>query len=259
MASFPPARARRPEPGVVVLDDTGFSHLGCYGSTIETPNIDRLAANGLRYTNFHTTALCSPTRACLLTGRNHHAVGMRGLSNWSSGFPNCTGRIASSAATLAEVLSDGGYSTMAVGKWHLAPMEETSAAGPFGEWPLGRGFDRYYGFLQGETSQFYPELYCDNRPVDAPATPEEGYHLSEDLVDQARAMLHDQRSLASEHPFFLYLLLLRRDPRPAPGAAGVPREVPGSVRRGLGRDPRRVVRPPARHGRGPSGDRPGAA
>ncbi len=200
----------RPGPGApnvvfIVLDDTGFSHLGCYGSTIETPNIDRLAAGGLRYTNFHTTALCSPTRASLLTGRNHHAVGMRGLSNWSSGFPNCTGRIASSAATLAEVLRDGGYSTLAVGKWHLAPMEETSAAGPFGEWPLGRGFGRYYGFLQGETSQFYPELYCDNRPVDPPTTPEEGYHLSEDLVDQAAAMLRDQRSLAPDHPFFLYL------------------------------------------------------
>jgi arylsulfatase len=206
---------------VIVLDDTGFSHLGCYGSDIDTPNLDRLAAEGLRYTNFHTTALCSPSRACLLTGRDHHAVGMRGLSNWSSGFPNCTGRIDRSAATLAEVLRDVGYSTLAVGKWHLAPMEETSPAGPFDEWPLGRGFDRYYGFLQGETSQFHPELYCDNHPVDPPRTPEEGYHLSEDLVDQAIAMIHDQRSCAPERPFLCYLCF---------GATHAPHHAPTAYR-----------------------------
>lgn len=200
---LPPAGA--PNVLVIVLDDTGFAHLGCYGSTIETPNIDRLASEGLRYSGFHTTALCSPTRACLLTGRDHHAVGMRGLSNWSSGFPNCTGRISPGAATLAEVLAERGYSTMAVGKWHLAPMEETSPAGPFDEWPLGRGFGRYYGFLQGETSQFYPELYCDNHPIDPPRRPEEGYHLSEDLVDQAIRMIHEQRSCVPERPFFCYL------------------------------------------------------
>ncbi len=201
----------RPQPGpdapnvvVVVLDDTGFSHLGCYGSSIETPNIDALAAGGLRYNSFHTTALCSPTRAALLTGRNHHAVGMRGLSNWTSGFPNCTGRIPPDAATLAELLSAAGYSTLAVGKWHLTPMEETSAAGPFDDWPLRRGFDRFYGFMQGETSQFYPELYCDNHPIPTPYGPDEGYHVSEDLVDNALAMLRDQRSNAPTRPFFLY-------------------------------------------------------
>ncbi len=200
-------RPREGAPNVVVIlfDDTGFSHFGCYGSSIETPNIDRLAAGGLRYTNFHTTALCSPTRAALLTGRNHHSVGMRGLANWNTGFPNCTGGVARSAATLAEMIRPQGYSTFAVGKWHLTPMEETSAAGPFDQWPLARGFDRYYGFLQGETDQFAPELYCDNHPIDPPRTPEQGYHLTEDLIDQAIHMIRSQKSAVPERPFFLYL------------------------------------------------------
>ena len=185
-AYAPTVRPRKDAPNVVVilLDDTGFAQLGCFGSDIETPNIDRLAAGGLRYTNFHTTALCSPTRAALLTGRNHHSVGMRGLSNWNTGFPNTTGSITKSAATLAEVLGPQGYSTFAVGKWHLTPMEETSAAGPFDQWPLARGFDRWYGFHQGETDQFAPELYCDNRPIDQPKPAKDGYHLTEDLIDQ---------------------------------------------------------------------------
>jgi arylsulfatase len=201
------ARPRVGAPNVLVIlfDDLGFSHLGCYGSSIETPNIDRLARGGLRYTNFHTTALCSPTRAALLTGRNHHSVGMRGLANWNTGFPNCTGAIAKSAGTLAEMLRPAGYSTFAVGKWHLTPMEETSVAGPFDQWPLARGFDRFYGFLQGETDQFTPELYCDNHPVEPPRTPDQGYHLSEDLVDQAIGMLRSQKSAIPEKPVFLYL------------------------------------------------------
>jgi arylsulfatase len=201
------ARPRKGAPNVLVIlfDDVGFAHFGCYGSSIETPNIDRLAAGGLRYTNFHTTALCSPTRAALLTGRNHHSVGMRGLANWNTGFPNCTGSVAKSAGTIAEVLGPLGYSTFAVGKWHLTPMEETSAAGPFDQWPLARGFDRYYGFLQGETDQFCPELYCDNRPVDAPRKPEQGYHLTEDLIDQAIGLIRSQKSAVPEKPFFTYL------------------------------------------------------
>ena len=198
---------RKGAPNVVVMlfDDAGFAHFGCYGSTIDTPNIDRLAAGGLRYTNFHTTALCSPTRAALLTGRNHHSVGMRGLSNWNTGFPNCTGTIARSAATLAEMLRPVGYANFAVGKWHLTPMEETSPAGPYDQWPLGRGFDRYYGFLQGETDQYVPELFHDNHAVDPPRTPEEGYHLTEDLVDHAIGFVRDQKSVVPEKPFFLYL------------------------------------------------------
>ena len=202
---MPMPRKGAPNVVVVLLDDTGFSHFGCYGSTIDTPNIDKLAAGGLRYSNFHTTALCSPTRAALLTGRNHHSVGMRGLSNWNTGYPNCTGTVARSAATLAEMLRPAGYATFAVGKWHLTPMEETSPAGPYDQWPLGRGFDRFYGFQQGETDQFVPELYYDNHSVDQPKSPEDGYHLTEDLVDHAIGFVRDQKSLIPEKPFFLYL------------------------------------------------------
>jgi arylsulfatase A-like enzyme len=203
---WPPAKFKQDAPNVVmvVLDDTGFSHFGCYGSSIATPNIDALAAGGLRYTGFHTTALCSPTRACLLTGRNHHAVGMRAISNFDTGFPNMRGAIPRTSATLAEILRDNGYATFATGKWHLAPMSECSAAGPFTNWPLQKGFDRYYGFLQGETDQFFPELTHDNHFIDAPGGPEDGYHVSEDLVDQSAGMIRDLTSLVPERPFFLY-------------------------------------------------------
>ncbi len=194
-----------PNVAIVVLDDSGFAHFGCYGSTIETPNIDRLAAAGLRFTGFHTTALCSPSRACLLTGRNHHAVGMRAISNMDTGFPNMRGAIPRSAATLAEILRDRGHATFAAGKWHLAPMAECTAAGPLQNWPLQRGFDRFYGFLQGETDQFYPELTSDNHFVDTPGTVAEGYHLSEDIVDRSMGFIRDTKSLVPERPFFLYL------------------------------------------------------
>ncbi|HKN13112.1 MAG TPA: sulfatase-like hydrolase/transferase [Candidatus Binatus sp.] len=194
-----------PNVVIVVLDDSGFAHLGCYGSTIETPNIDRLAAGGLRFTGFHTTALCSPSRACLLTGRNHHAVGMRAISNMDTGFPNMRGALPRSAATLAEILRDHGHATFAAGKWHIAPMAECTAAGPWHNWPLQRGFDRYYGFLQAETDQFYPELTSDNHFVDTPGTVAEGYHVSEDIVDRSMGFIRDAKSLVPERPFFLYL------------------------------------------------------
>ena len=201
----PKTGSGKPNVVLVVLDDTGFSHFGCYGSTIETPNIDALAGDGLRYVNFHTTALCSPTRACLLTGRNHHAVGMRGVSNMDTGYPNMRGFLPRSAATVADVLRGAGYGTYAAGKWHLTPMAECSAAGPFHNWPLQRGFDRFYGFMQGETDQFYPELTSDNHHIEAAALPESGYHVSEDVVERSIAMLRDQISLVPERPFFLYL------------------------------------------------------
>ena len=136
---------------VILLDDTGFAELGCYGSEIETPNIDRLAREGLQFTNFHTTSLCSSSRACLLTGRNHHAVGMRMLANVDSGRESGRGRIHPSCGTLAEMLRPIGYNTMAVGKWHLALMEETGPIGPYNDWPLGKGFERFYGFMEGAT------------------------------------------------------------------------------------------------------------
>jgi len=204
-----PSRPHPPEgaPNVVVvlLDDTGFSQFGCYGSDIDTPNIDRLAAEGLRFTNFHVTPLCSPTRAALLTGRSQHAVGMRSVSNHQTGFPHQLGYVSNHAATLPEVLGAEGYVTFCAGKWHLAPTNDISAAGPFDQWPLARGFDRFYGFLEGETDQFHPELVIDNHHVDPPAGPEDGYHLSEDLVDQLLRMINDSIGIRPDRPFFAYL------------------------------------------------------
>ncbi|MDE2463050.1 MAG: arylsulfatase, partial [Alphaproteobacteria bacterium] len=206
--AWPEPKFKQGSPNVVliVLDDTGFAHLGCFGSTIETPHMDGLAQRGLRYNNFHTTALCSASRACLLTGRNHHAVGVRAVSNMDTGFPNTRGAVTPRAATIAEILRDaGGYGTFAAGKWHLAPMLEATAAGPFDNWPLRKGFDRFYGFLQGETDQFNPELTVDNHFIAQPRSPEEGYHVSEDLVDQSIRYVRDMHSLVPEKPFFLYL------------------------------------------------------
>ena len=197
--------AGKPNVVVILFDDTGFAHFGCYGSDIDTPNIDRLAAGGLRYTNFHTTALCSPTRASLLTGRNHHTVGMRCISNFDTGYPNMRGRISHDAATVAEVLSDAGYATFALGKWHLCPMSETSMAGPFDDWPLQRGFDRFYGFMQGETDQFHPELTYDNHHLTPRSERDDGYHLSEDLTDRAIDFVRESKSVRPDRPFFTYL------------------------------------------------------
>lgn len=210
----PPADA--PNVVLVVLDDTGFAHLGCYGSDIATPNIDRLAANGLRFNNFHTTALCSPTRACLLTGRNHHSVGMRFLSNSDTGFSNCRGVISPRAGTIAEVLRVNGYATWALGKWHLANMEDCSQSGPMTNWPLGRGFERYYGFLGGGTDQYSPELVIDNRVVDVPSDPE--YHLSRAMVDETISMITSHRA-TSTRPFFAYLAF---------GATHAPHQAPAA-------------------------------
>jgi arylsulfatase A-like enzyme len=225
LATSEPRFVGYPSPGpdapnvvMVVLDDVGFAQLGCFGSTIATPNIDRLAAGGLRYQRFHVTSVCSSTRACLLTGRNHHAVGIGMTEESALGFPGYTGRIPRSAATLARVLRDAGYNTMAVGKWHLAPQTEYSATGPFERWPLGMGFERYYGFLGAETNQWAPELTRDNHHVDPPRSPEQGYHLTEDLVDEAVGMIRDQRQAsAGRKPFFCYL---------ATGAAHAPHQVP---------------------------------
>jgi arylsulfatase len=199
----PKAPAGAPNIVYVVFDDMGFADLGCYGSEISTPNIDALAAGGLRYTNFHTTALCSPTRAALLTGRNHHSVGMGGLSDWDFGFPGMRGRIAKSAGTLAEMLRGNGYNTFATGKWHLTPIFETTAAGPFDQWPLQRGFDRFYGFMSGATNQFHPDLAMDNHRIEAPDRPD--YHLSEDIVEQSMRFIRHQQTAAPEKPFFLYM------------------------------------------------------
>ncbi|MGB3055804.1 MAG: arylsulfatase [Acidimicrobiales bacterium] len=194
-----------PNVVLVLLDDTGFAQMGCYGSDIDTGNIDALAAAGVQFTNFHVTPLCSPTRASLLTGRSQHAVGMRTLSNFRTGFPNQLGHISNHAATVAEVLGQAGYATFCAGKWHLAPMEQGSAAGPFDQWPLARGFNRFYGFLEGETDQFHPDLVCDNHQIEPPGGPADGYHLSQDLVDQLLRMISDSTAVRPDRPFFAYL------------------------------------------------------
>jgi len=204
---FPP-RPRPPKAAphvlMIVLDDLGFAQLGCFGSDIDTPAIDGLATGGLRYNRFHVTSLCSPTRACLLTGCNHHAVGMGFLTDLPTGFPGYNGRIPPSAATLPRILRDAGYSTFAVGKWHLTPRWEESASGPFDRWPLGLGFERYYGFLGGDTNQWTPDLVADNGFVDPPRTPSEGYHLTEDLADRAIRFIQDQQQATPGRRFFCY-------------------------------------------------------
>ncbi len=199
-------RAPRASPNVVliVLDDVGFAQLGCFGSDIDTPALDRLAANGLRYTNFHTTALCSPTRACLLTGRNHHSNGMGRIIELATGFPGYNARIPKENGFLSEMLVPHGYSTFAVGKWHLTPENECHMAAPRDRWPLGRGFQRYYGFFEGETHQFVPALVHDNHAVPPKRRPEDGYHLTADLVDRATEFIGDLRSIDPSKPYFLY-------------------------------------------------------
>ncbi len=211
----PPAGT--PNVVVVLLDDVGYAHLGAYGSNIATPTFDRLARHGRRYANFHTTALCSPTRACLLTGRNHHSNGMARVVEFAAGFPGYNSSIPRKNGFLSEILRGAGYATFAVGKWHLTPATEMSAGSPRDKWPIGRGFDRYYGFMGGETDQYHPELVSDNTPVDPNRSPEEGYHLTEDLVDHAIRFISDLRGAAPTTPFLLWF---------APGACHAPHQAP---------------------------------
>ncbi len=214
-----PARAVPGTPNVltIVLDDTGFAQLGCYGSPIETPNFDALAADGLRYNNMHTTALCSPSRSCILTGRNHHSNGMAAITELASGYPGYNGVIPFENGFISEMLLGHGYNTFMVGKWHLTPSSQETAAGPYDRWPLARGFERFYGFLGGDTSQFHPELVYDNHQVEPPATPEEGYHLTEDLVDRSIQFISDAKQVDPDKPFYLHLCF---------GATHAPHHVP---------------------------------
>jgi arylsulfatase A-like enzyme len=198
------AEAGAPNVLVIVLDDTGFGQLGCYGSPIATPNLDALAAEGLLYTNMHTTALCSPSRSCIITGRNHHANATAAINELATGYPGYNGSIPFENGFLPEMLQAHGYSTYMVGKWHLMPSEFESAAGPFDRWPLGRGFERFYGFLGGDTSQWHPELVYDNHQVEPPRTPDQGYHLTEDLADKAIEFITDAKQVAPHKPFYLH-------------------------------------------------------
>ena len=215
----PPAGS--PNVVLVVLDDVGYAQLGCYGSDIETPIFDGLAARGVRLANFHTTSLCSPTRACLLTGRNHHRSAMGRVADLAVGFPGYWGKPPRENGYLSEILRAAGYATYAVGKWHLSPEDETNMAGSRATWPLGRGFDRWYGFHGGETHQFGPALYADNHAVRARASEQDGYHLTEDLADRAIEFVGDLRAVDADKPFFLYL---------ATGACHAPHQPPARWR-----------------------------
>ena len=201
---------------VVLIDDVGFAASSAFGGPISTPTAERLAANGLKYNRFHTTALCSPTRQALLTGRNHHAVGMGGITEIATSAPGYNSIRPNTCAPLAETLKLNGYSTAQFGKCHEVPVWETSPMGPFSAWPTGSGFEHFYGFIGGETNQYAPAIYRDTVPIEQPRTAEEGYHFTEDMTDQAIDWIGQQKALMPDKPFFIYF---------APGATHAPHHV----------------------------------
>ncbi|MFC3274397.1 arylsulfatase [Agromyces mediolanus] len=217
----PYAQPKAPEgaPNILVIlyDDTGLASWSPYGGRINMPTLDRLAENGLTYTQWHTTALCSPTRSTFLTGRNHNVNGMGSIMEGTNGFPGYAGHIPEDCATIGQVLQQNGYSTFWLGKNHNVPEEDVSAGGSKAQWPLAMGFDRFYGFLGGETNNWYPDLVEDNRFIEPPYTPEEGYHLSKDLADQAIRMIRDQKSSNPSKPWFTWF---------CPGANHAPHHAP---------------------------------
>ena len=220
---YPPIRELRPPAGapnvlVILIDDAGFGSSSAFGGPCKTPNFEKLAAEGLRYTRFHTTALCSPTRQALLTGRNHHSAGMGCITELATSAPGYNSLCPNTKAALAMTLKLNGYSTAQFGKCHEVPVWQTSPLGPFDHWPIGGGgFEYFYGFIGGETNQWYPGLYNGTLPVEPPGTPEEGYHLTEDLADKAIAWVRQQKALMPDKPFFMYF---------APGATHAPHHVP---------------------------------
>ena len=200
------APAGAPNVLLIILDDVGFGHADTFGGAVATPTLDRLAAGGLRYNQFHTTALCSPTRGALLTGRNHHSIGTGVIIELGTGFPGYTGIVPNTTAGLPEILRQNGYTTSAFGKWHNTPDVEITPSGPFDRWPTGKtwGFEYFYGFMNGETHQNYPVLYRNTTPVAQPKSPEEGYHVTEDLVDDAIAWLNQVHATNPNKPWFMY-------------------------------------------------------
>src|SRR6185312_11046537 len=220
---YPPIRDIRPPKGapnvlIILLDDVGFGASSAFGGPCQTPVAERLASKGLKYNRFHTTALCSPTRQALLTGRNHHSVGMGGITEIATSAPGYSSVRPNTAAPLAETLKLNGYSTAQFGKCHEVPVWETSPMGPFDAWPAkGGGFEHFYGFLGGETNQWAPALYNDTVAVEPDRTPEEGYHFTEDMTDHAIDWIRQQKALMSDKPFFIYY---------APGATHAPHHVP---------------------------------
>jgi arylsulfatase len=220
--SFPPIEPVRPPQGapnvlIVLLDDVGFAASSAFGGPCSSPTAERLADNGLKYNRFHTTALCSPTRQAMLTGRNHHSVGMGGITEIATSAPGYSSIRPNTAAPLAETLKLNGYSTAQFGKCHEVPVWETSPMGPFSGWPTGSGFEHFYGFIGGETNQYAPAIYQDTVPVEPDRTPEEGYHFTEDMTDHAIDWIRQQKALMPDKPFFAYF---------APGATHAPHHVP---------------------------------
>src|SRR5919109_293724 len=222
-ATFPPIEPLRPPAGapnvlIVLLDDAGFGCSSAFGGPCRTPTAERLAAGGLKFNRFHTTALCSPTRAALLSGRNHHTVGMGGITELATSAPGYNSIRPNTCAPLAETLKLNGYATAQFGKCHEVPVWETSPLGPFDSWPSGGGgFEYFYGFIGGETNQYYPALYEGTTPVEPDRTPEEGYHFTEDMTDKAITWVRQQKALMPDKPFFMYF---------APGATHAPHQVP---------------------------------
>jgi arylsulfatase A-like enzyme len=220
---FPPIEQLRPPKGapnvlIILIDDAGFGAASAFGGPCQTPNAEKLAAGGLKYNRFHTTALCSPTRAALLTGRNHHSVAMGGITEIATGAPGYSSVLPNTISPLARTLKLNGYSTAQFGKCHEVPVWETSPVGPFDAWPTGGGgFEYFYGFIGGEANQWYPTLYEGTTPVEPKKTPEEGYHLMADMTDKAMAWVAQQKALAPDKPFFVYF---------APGATHAPHHVP---------------------------------
>lgn len=213
----PEAKAGSPNILYIVVDDTGIAAWDCFGGLIEMPNVSRLAKAGIRFTNWHTTALCSPTRSCLLTGRNATSNGMACITECANGFPSTCGVIPRENGMLSEILRDVGYSTICLGKWHLTPSNELASSSSKRTWPLGRGFDRFYGFLGAETNQWYPDLVLDNGPIEQPRSPKEGYHLSTDLADRAIQLISEATVADEEKPWLCYLAF---------GANHAPHQVP---------------------------------
>ena len=200
----PKSRDDAPNVLFLVWDDLGYATMDVFGGPVECPNMKRLADMGVRFANFHTTALCSPTRASLLTGRNATTNGMATVTELTAGFPGICGAIPFENGFISEVLAENGYNTYAVGKWHLTPGYEENMAAFKGRWPVGRGFERFYGYLPGESSSWYPDLVYDNHPIEAPGAPEDGYHLSVDLADRAIGFIRDAKVVDPDKPFFLY-------------------------------------------------------
>ncbi len=213
----PRAPAGAPNVLMVAWDDVGYGTMDVFGGPVETPNMRRIADMGVRFSNFHTTALCSPTRASLLTGRNATTNGMATIAEFASGFPGISTRIPFESGFISEVLGERGYNTYCIGKWHLTPGEECNQAAFKGRWPLGRGFERFYGWLGGETNSYFPDLVHDNHPIEPPARPEDGYHLADDISDRAVEFIRDAKVIDPDKPFFMYF---------APQAGHAPHLVP---------------------------------